>query len=121
MKPRILIVDDESNMRMLLKELLSFYNYEVVGEAVNGNKAVEQYSTLKPDLSIIDIMLPGISGYVVLQRILSMNLKAKVIMLTGLRQKPQVQACMKAGACDFIVKPFDNKRLIESVKRVLES
>jgi len=118
---KILIVDDEAATRELLKNILLNNNYEVIGEAANGEEAKKQYTLLKPDLVILDIIMPIVSGFQALKEILNINPKAKVVMLTGIHKKEQVALCIKAGAKDFIIKPFDTERLIQRIEKALNS
>jgi len=116
---KILIVDDEDNVRELVKNIILNYDYTLAGEADNGEEAVEKYKTLTPDLVILDILMPGIDGVETLKRILQINPKAKVIMLTVLEEEEQVETYLKAGACDYIFKPFLSDKLIKSIEKVL--
>ena len=116
---KILIVDDEDNVRELVKNIILNYDYTLAGEADNGEEAVEKYKTLTPDLVILDILMPGIDGVETLKRILQINPKAKVIMLTALEKTQQVKLCLKAGACGYVAKPFLTEKLICSIEKVL--
>ena len=116
---KILIVDDEDNVRELVKNIVLNYGYQLSGEASNGEEAVEKYKDLTPDLVIMDIVMPGIDGVETLKRILQLNPKAKVIMLTVLEEEEQVEIYLKAGACDYIFKPFLTEKLICSIEKVL--
>jgi two-component system chemotaxis response regulator CheY len=116
---RILIADDLSFIRMLQKEVLSEGGYQVVGEAANGREAVEKYRELAPDAVILDITMPGMNGLQALQEILAVNPEARVLICSAVGQQSVILEAIKAGARDFIVKPFKPERLAGALGRVL--
>lgn len=118
-KKRILIAEDEPHVRYLFKEMLSGPDYEVVGAVASGKEAVEKYKKLKPDLVLMDIMMPGVNGIEATKEIMAYDSKAKVIMITALDRKEQVNEAIQAGARDYIVKPFLEERILAGIKRVL--
>ncbi len=115
----ILVVDDAKFMRMTLGSMLSSSGHEVVGEAENGLTAVKKYRELQPDLVTMDITMPELDGIEAVRRILSEFPQAKVIMCSAMGQQKVVVEAIEAGAKDFIVKPFDDVRVEEAIKRVL--
>lgn len=115
----ILVVDDAAFMRMMLKDILVKGGHQVVGEAANGLEAIEQYDKLKPDLVTMDITMPQMEGIEALQRIKQNDPKAKIIMCSAMGQQMMVVQAIQAGAKDFVVKPFQAERVIESIKKVL--
>lgn len=117
MSKRILIVDDAVFMRMKLKDILEKGGYEVVAEAQNGLEAIEKYKTEKPDLVTMDITMPEMDGVTALKSIKGFDSKARVIMCSAMGQQSMVMEAIQAGAVDFIVKPFDNDRVIQSVNK----
>jgi len=117
MGKRILIVDDAAFMRMMIKDILSKNGYEVVGEAADGNQAVEKYRELQPDLVTMDITMPEMDGISALKEIRQMNPNAKVIMCSAMGQQAMVIDAIQAGAKDFIVKPFDSDRVIKALDK----
>lgn len=119
MSKTILIVDDASFMRMTLKNLLESEGYIVVGEAQDGRMAVQKYKELKPDLVIMDITMPEMSGDEALKEIKSLDPDAKVIMCSALGQQHKIVDAIQGGAMDFIVKPFEADDVVNAVKRVL--
>ncbi|MCR2042760.1 response regulator [Anaerosalibacter massiliensis] len=119
MSKSILIVDDASFMRMMIKDILTKNGFEVVGEAENGKKAVEKYEELNPDLVIMDITMPEMDGIQAVKEIKKMNGEAKIVMCSAMGQQTMVIEAIQAGAKDFIVKPFQADRVIEAVKKVL--
>jgi two-component system, chemotaxis family, chemotaxis protein CheY len=103
-KRRALIADDERHIRTLLKSLLEKSGFEVVGEAANGEEAVDLYMLLQPELMLLDINMPFKTGIEALQDIMKQFPQALVIMLTSLADRESVEQCIKAGAANFIRK-----------------
>ena len=103
---KILIVDDAAFMRMMIKDILTKNGYEVVAEAANGVEAVELYKSHQPDLVTMDITMPEMDGIEAVKQIKAVNPAAKVIMCSAMGQQSMVMDAIKAGANDFIVKPF---------------
>ena len=116
---RILVVDDAAFMRKMVTDALTKGGHEVIGEAGNGTEAVEQYQSLKPDLTTLDITMPEKDGLSALKDIMAMDPSAKVIMCSALGQESKVLESIKLGAKDFVVKPFQADRVIEAVGRAL--
>ena len=117
MSKRVLIVDDAIFMRMKLKDILEKNGYEVVAEAQNGVEAIERYKTEKPDLVTMDITMPEMDGVAALKGIKSFDKEAKVVMCSAMGQQSMVMDAIQAGAVDFIVKPFDSDRVIQSLNK----
>ncbi|NLK43712.1 MAG: response regulator [Tissierellia bacterium] len=115
----ILIVDDASFMRMMIKDILTKNGFNVAGEAENGVKAVEKYKELHPELVIMDITMPEMDGIQAVREIKKINNDAKIIMCSAMGQQAMVIEAIQAGAKDFIVKPFQADRVVEAVKKVL--
>jgi two-component system, chemotaxis family, chemotaxis protein CheY len=116
---KILIVDDAKFMRLTLSNILQKANHEIVGEAENGEEAVELYEKEIPDLVTMDITMPEKNGIVALREIKEKYPDAKIIMCSAMGQQKMVVEAIEAGAKDFIVKPFDESRVIEAINRVL--
>lgn len=117
--PRVLIVDDTAFMRKLLRNILFSGGFDIVGEAENGKQAVEMYKQLKPDLVMLDIVMPEMNGIEALKAIKQIDPNAKVIMCTAVGQEKIVKAAIKLGAKGYIVKPFQAQKVIEEAKKVL--
>ena len=115
--PRVLIVDDAQFMRLRCARL-SEQGYEVT-EAQNGREAVEIYEKLRPDVVLMDITMPEMDGLTALRQIKQMDPGARVAMLTALGQQGVVLEAVKAGARDFIVKPFEAERVLAAIQRLL--
>ena len=118
---KILVIDDASFMRMMLKDILTKNGHEVIGEAENGSIGYKKYMELKPDLVTLDITMPEMSGIDCLKKIRESDSSAKVIMCSAMGQQAMVIESIQAGAKDFIVKPFQSDRVVESVNKVLGS
>lgn len=119
MKHKILIVDDAQFMRHLLKKVLVEAGFEVVGEATNGEEAVALYQTLKPDLVTLDVVMPKMNGLEALHQIREFDGDAKVVMVSAIDQRDNLLDAIRAGALDYIVKPFDAQRVSAAVHRAL--
>jgi two-component system chemotaxis response regulator CheY len=119
MSKEILIVDDAAFMRMMIKDILTKNGYEIVGEAQDGNEAVEKYKELEPDLVTMDITMPEKDGITALKEIKEINPDAIVIMCSAMGQQAMVIDAIQAGAKDFIVKPFQADRVLEAIQKAL--
>jgi two-component system chemotaxis response regulator CheY len=119
MKKRILVVDDAAIIRLMLTKILVSDDYEVVGEAGNGLEAVEKYEELKPDLVTMDITMPDMDGIQAVKAIKKLDPNAKIVMCSAMGQKMMVLEAIEAGAASFIVKPFDELKVKEVLKRTL--
>ena len=119
MAKTILICDDAAFMRMMLKKILVEGGYDVIGEAVNGADALEKYKALQPDLVTMDITMPEVNGLDSLKLIRQFDPAAKVIMCSAMGQQVMVVEAIQEGAKDFIVKPFQKDRVLESVRNAI--
>ncbi len=119
MAKNILICDDAAFMRMMIKDILTKNGYNVAGEAENGVKAIEKYKETNPDLVLMDITMPEMDGIQALKEIKKVDSSALVIMCSAMGQQAMVIESIQAGAKDFIVKPFQQERVIEAVKKVV--
>ncbi len=116
---KVLIVDDAQFMRNMLRGIFEGAGYHVVGEAASGDEAVAKYVELRPDLVMMDIVMPLQSGIEALQEIIRLDGSARVIMCSALGQDNLVMEAVRNGACDFIVKPFKSEQVLEVVQRAL--
>ena len=116
---KVLIVDDAAFMRMMIKDILQKNGYEVIGEAGNGLQAVELYKIHKPDLVTMDITMPEMDGIEAVKVIKAIEPNAKIIMCSAMGQQSMVIDAIKAGAKDFIVKPFQADRVLEAIKKII--
>ncbi|MBW1885208.1 MAG: response regulator [Deltaproteobacteria bacterium] len=120
MKARILIADDASFMRQMIREIIEPEGFEVVGEATNGIEAVEQFLELRPDIVTMDIVMPKRSGIDAVKGILAEDAQAKVVMCSALGQETLVQEALQAGAQDFIVKPFKPDAVLSTLNKIMD-
>ena len=116
---KILIVDDAAFMRMMLKDILTKGGFEIAGEAADGNEAVAKYNELKPDLVTLDITMPNKDGLQALKESRANDPNATCIMCSAMGQQAMVIDAIQAGAKDFVVKPFQPDRVLESIHKVL--
>jgi two-component system chemotaxis response regulator CheY len=117
--PSVLIADDAAFMRMMLRNILTGAGYEVAGEAEDGAEAVSRYRELRPDLTTMDITMPGMNGLEALKAIRAEDPEARVIMCSAMGQKSMVVESFSAGARDFIVKPFQADRVVSAMEKAL--
>ena len=120
MSKRVLIVDDALFMRMKLKDILERNGFEVVAEAQNGMEAVEKFKSERPDIVTMDITMPEMDGIEALKEIMKIDPNAKIIMCSAMGQQSMVMDAIQAGAIDFIVKPFENDRVIQSLNKAIK-
>jgi two-component system chemotaxis response regulator CheY len=118
MSLKVLIVDDASFMRTMLKDILTSGGFELAGEATDGVEAVQKFKELKPDIVTMDIVMPLKSGIDAVKEIIAFNKDARIIMCSALGQESLVLEAINAGAKDYIIKPFDPEKVVEMVKRV---
>jgi two-component system chemotaxis response regulator CheY len=116
MSIRILIVDDAPFMRRTLAKLFDDAGYQVVGEASNGLEAINQFNNLKPDIVTMDITMPEMDGITAVKNIVAANPGARIIMCSAVGQQDMIVDAVKAGAKDFIVKPFQKDRVLSAVE-----
>lgn len=114
---KILIVDDAEFMRLSIKTMLTRNEFEVVGEAENGIKAIEMYQVLKPDIVTMDITMPQMEGIEALEQIIKIDPNANVIMVSALGQETKVKQAILLGAKGFIVKPFKEDYLVKALSK----
>ena len=117
---KVLVVDDAMFMRKVVSDALVSGGHEVVGEACNGQEAIDQFKQLRPDVMTLDITMPEKDGLAALAEIMSIDPSAKVVMCSALGQESKVLEAVKLGARDFVVKPFQPARVLEAVGKALD-
>ncbi len=120
MGTRVLIADDAAFMRMLLKGILEKGGYEVVGEAKDGTEAVHQFRMLHPQVITMDITMPDMDGIQAVKEIMAIDSSTIIVMVSAMGQQAMVVEAMKAGVKDFIVKPFQADRILETLEKILK-
>jgi two-component system chemotaxis response regulator CheY len=119
MPETILVVDDAAFMRMMIRDILAKEGY-VIHEAVNGRDAVEKYAELSPDLVTMDITMPELDGISALKAIRESDSDARVLIVSAMGQQKMIVEALEAGALDFLVKPFQPTKVLETVKKCLQ-
>ncbi len=118
MAKKVVVVDDTAFMRMTLKNHLLNNDCEVIGEGADGLEAIDIYQKHRPDLVTMDITMPNLDGIEATRRIIAMDKDAVVVMVSAMGQKSMVMEALKAGAKDFVVKPFQPDRIAEAIKNL---
>jgi two-component system, chemotaxis family, chemotaxis protein CheY len=117
---RVMIVEDAEFMRMIIRDILLIHGHEVVAEVGDGEEAIQTYFEVKPDLVLMDIIMPDMDGKEALKKILAMDPEAKVVMCSSLGQQAVITESMKIGAMGFIVKPFEPDGMLDVIKKLAE-
>ena len=112
---RVLIAEDEALIRLDLKEMLEEEGYSVVGEAADGQQAVDLATKLRPDLVILDVKMPILDGITAAERIAAEHI-APVVILTAFSQRELVERARDAGAMAYLVKPFTKADLVPAIE-----
>lgn len=119
MSKTVLIVDDSIYMRSLIKSALEGAGYEVIGEAPNGETAIDLALETQPDLITLDNILPDMMGFEILKVLKEEAVGAKVIMVSAVGQQTVVNKGISLGASEYIVKPFTEEDLLKVVEKVM--
>jgi two-component system, chemotaxis family, chemotaxis protein CheY len=118
---RVLVVDDDTLMREVLKALLRDEGFEVAGEARDGQSALVLLERTKPDIVCLDVNMPGMSGIDVLKNIRSRNPDIRVVMITGDSSMSTVREAVGFGAMGYIIKPFNAGRVSSSLRAAMKT
>ncbi|MCI8295860.1 MAG: response regulator [Lachnospiraceae bacterium] len=116
---KIMLVDDAAFMRMMVKNALTKSGYTDIIEAQDGAEAVKKYAEEKPDMVFMDITMPNMDGLQALKKIKEDFPAAKIVMCTAMGQETMVIDAIKSGASDFIVKPFNTERIVDTANKIL--
>jgi two-component system chemotaxis response regulator CheY len=120
MPTKVLIVDDAMFMRAILKDvLLNAGDFEVVGEASDGEEAVKFAKELRPDLITMDIVMPNMDGIEATKQIMKTDPSVKIVMCSALGQEPLIMESLASGAKDFVVKPFSAEKVLKVIQGIL--
>lgn len=119
MSYRIMLVDDAQVTRLMLTRILRAGGYEIAGEASNGMEAVDLYRKINPDLVMMDITMPTMSGIEAVRKIREYDSEAKVVMCSAIGQKSMVIEAIEAGARNYILKPFEPQKVLDVVSSIL--
>jgi len=108
-------------MRAVLKKIILQSGHEIIAEAANGEEAITQFQQSKPDLVLMDIVMPPAprakDGIEALKRIMSADPAAKVVMCSSMGQRALIAEALKSGAKDFVVKPFQPQKVMEVLSK----
>jgi two-component system chemotaxis response regulator CheY len=115
---KVLVVDDAAFMRMAIRNILEKHDYEVVGEAEDGSEAFKKYKDLKPDVVTMDITMPGMTGLEALKKIIAFDPAAKIVMVSAMGQEHMVMDAVMSGAKSFIIKPFKEDHVIQTLYKI---
>lgn len=116
---KVLVVDDAKFLRVMIRSILESNAYDVVAEAENGKEAIELYQKHKPDIVTMDLTMPVMNGIEAIRELQKIDEHVKVIICSAVGQKHVVVEAIEAGAKDFIVKPFNEGKVLDTVNRVL--
>lgn len=116
MNKNVLIVDDSLYMRTIIKDALQQNGFHVVGQAANGEQAIDMAFELKPDIITLDNILPDMIGMDVLKIYREEGLRSKVVVISAVGQESIIQEGMALGAKAYIIKPFTTEHLLETVR-----
>ena len=114
----VLIVDDSSIMRRIMKNILTNNGYEVVGEASDGKTGVKKYKELRPDIVTMDVVMDEMDGLEALSRIMGENQDASVVMVSSMGQEIMVRDAIVLGAKNYLLKPFDEQQVVAALKKL---
>ena len=117
---KVLIADDASFMRQMIRDIIEPEGWEVVGEASDGVDVVDKFKKLHPDVVMMDIVMPKRSGIDAVKAIKAEDPGARVVMCSALGHEALVTEAIQAGAKDFIVKPFKPDAVIATLAKVVE-
>jgi two-component system, chemotaxis family, chemotaxis protein CheY len=118
MSKRLLIVDDALIMRKRIKDIAQKAGWEVAGEAADGAEALQKHKELQPDLTTMDIVMPNMDGVAALRAVRAQDATAQVVMVSAVDQREKLAECVRLGAIDFIVKPFDPTNLLKFFEKI---
>jgi two-component system, chemotaxis family, chemotaxis protein CheY len=118
MDKNVLIVDDSLYMRTIIKDALGKAGYKIVGEAANGEEAIDMALTLRPDIITLDNILPDMIGTDILKVYAKQRLLSKVVMVSAVGQDSVIAEGLSLGAIAYITKPFTSEQLLEEIKKL---
>jgi YesN/AraC family two-component response regulator len=117
-RTKVMIVDDSSFMLSVITDMLKGTEFEIIGQAQDGNTAIELFEKTRPDIVMLDVVLPEKTGPEILDKILDIDSNAKVIMVSSLGTEDMVVDCLRRGAKHFIQKPFDQDHFLRELRDV---
>ena len=119
-KVKVLAVDDSKTMLAMLAAQLRGTNFEVVATASSGPEAVEKFKEIKPQLVLLDVVMPEVTGVETLERLLRVDTAACVVMVSSIGAEATVQDCLKKGARSFLQKPLQKDNMLAQLTNVCQ-
>ncbi|MGZ8476470.1 MAG: response regulator [Candidatus Binatia bacterium] len=119
-KVKVLAVDDSKTMLAMLSAQLRGSNFEVVATASSGPEAVEKFKELRPQLVLLDVVMPEVTGVDTLERLLTFDTGACVVMVSSIGTEATVEECLKKGAKSFLQKPLQKENMLAHLKNVCQ-
>jgi len=118
---KILVVDDSDFSRNSISRMLDNKRYNIIGEASNGTEAINSLIERIPNIAIVDIVMPGMSGFELAKKISEISKEVYIIMISSLAQENIVIDAISSGASDFLQKPFTKEVLINSIEKLISN
>ena len=119
MTRRLLVIDDAAIIREIIKDTATAAGWTITGEAADGRQGIDRYLELKPDAVTLDLVMPQYDGLYALRGIMAADPNARVLVVSALEQKAVLKEAFRAGAADFLVKPFDKTVLAGALAQLL--
>lgn len=116
---KVMVADDSDAIRQVLEDILSIGHHELVGEAIDGNEAVEKFNQIQPDLLLLDLAMPKKDGLTVVKEIMEFYPEAKIILITATDNQSIIKQCLEAGASASISKPFNFDKVLKVISDTL--
>jgi len=118
---KVMIADDSDAIRLVLKDILSIGEHEIVSEAIDGAEAVEFYQKYTPQVLLLDLAMPKKDGLTVVKEVIAFDSHAKIILITASDDQKIINACMDSGAKSYISKPFDFNIVLKEISQIMEN
>lgn len=118
---KILIADDSMMVRRILEKFATQLKLELVGSAANGREAVKMFEELKPDMVSLDITMPEMDGLTAMQKMLAIRPDARIVIVSAVNSKDTIVQAMNAGAKAYVVKPFDEAKIVATLTEVMNA
>ena len=118
---KIMIADDSDAIRLVLKDILSIGEHEVIVEATDGAEAVSFYQQHKPEILLLDLAMPKKDGLTVVKEVMAFDSSAKIILITASDDQKVINSCLENGASSYISKPFDFNSVLKSISDLVQN
>ena len=116
---KIMIADDSDSIRLVLKDILSIGEYEIISEATDGAEAVDFYKEHRPDVLLLDLAMPKKDGLTVVKEVIQFDPNAKIVLITASDDQKVINQCIENGAVSYISKPFDFNGVLKTIENIL--